>query len=121
MDSDVLASAFSQVIDNTRVGPTPWVLAGGWNGENTCLGTIYAVRPREMDEELLIQTYNSDDLSTAPYGKQDLEDLPAWWARWNEKISNTIPICMAADNSKMEGMEANPHIRRSEYQRVPIQ
>lgn len=114
VDTPLLISAFSQVVDGVRVGATPWPMGGGWSGNDTKLGTKYQVLPEKMSPKQLDKIHNSDADTDAPYGNENLRGHPQKWTRWNEKISQTIPICVAAHVSKFNDIDANPHIRRSE-------
>lgn len=117
VDMPRLISAFSQVSENTRVVATPWPMSGGWAGTDAQAGTTYAMDILGMDDEALNELYNSDEKTKAPYGNTLLEGHPQRWKSWNEKVSTTIPICVASDTSQMHGLEANPHIRRSTFER----
>jgi hypothetical protein len=115
VDRTKFLSAFSSVIDGIRTEASAWPMGPGWEGEDTVIGKDYKEVINTTKTEDFARLYNSDSLSSSPYGNEKAAKLVKDWERHTETWTKTIPLCVAADFAGIKDIEANPNIRRSEY------
>ncbi|KAH6907178.1 hypothetical protein BKA70DRAFT_1223557 [Coprinopsis sp. MPI-PUGE-AT-0042] len=116
VDKDLFLRSFSAIIDQVRCSARSWPLGPGWTGSDTVIGKRYKTDEFDfstMNAQELQSVHNTDKRSNIPYGNVAAHALAKQWKDHAVDFSESIPLCMASDLSRIGDYEPNPNFRRN--------